>query len=151
MGAMRCHAAGVCSFSFSSSLTRHPSSPTCMPHFTSLHFNPLTPSASSSPAKPSAKSYPTLREPPPLPSKPDRPTLIDLLISTIVLYLPIYPYFPSSFLRGGRDTFAVISTTSMFFYFFFSTFPVMAIACYHNLLTQISITDLITPMIYCNT
>lgn len=85
------------------------SSPTVRRHST---FRTLTPPCSIHGrkllAKPSAKSHPTPRAPPPVPSKPDRPTLIDLLISTIVLYLPAR----TSFLLSSLDKKAILGVTN---------------------------------------
>lgn len=118
---------------FHSTLPAHPS-PSSYTSSSDLHlrFNPLasSASASSSPAKPSAKSYPTPRTTPGTLSKPDRPTLIDLLISTIVLYLATCAHFllvlhllPSislSFQGLRRVRYLELRTTSKFPFFTFS-------------------------------
>jgi len=138
VGAMRCHAAGVCSFSFSPSKpppTRQPATTRHLPPLlrisspTVLHLPRFNPLASIHErkllAKPSAKSHLTPRAPPPVPSKPDRPTLIDLLISTIVLYLPAR----TSFLPSSLNENAILGVTSDFcvFLLYFQDFsPVVA-------------------------
>lgn len=140
---MRCHAAGVCSFSFNPLPTRHHRRRHCLSappaaHFLTrrailhLRFTPLLHPRAQAPHPLSPPLSPTRHlEPPPVPSKPDRPTLIDLLISTIVLYLRALPRpflalpLPRHENRGERDT-RSYGRLLHFLFYSFETFRVAA-------------------------
>ena len=77
---MRCHAAGVCSFS--SSPSYFSVAPSILVSLSSTCPLLLSTSTTTPSTEPSVKSFQHLK--PPTSSKLDRPTLIDLLISTIV-------------------------------------------------------------------
>lgn len=176
---MRCHAAGVCSFSFNpSSPARHRCRPavtaippsTTLPHSTchtlDLRFAPLLHPLAQAPRSLNPPLSPIRHfEPPPVPSKPDRPTLIDLLISTIVLYLPartsssptfslFYISFSLSIRLPRAEEGAILRVTNDFYHvppFFFLSlqdFPRRANSRFRNLRLRSRVEFLSVDFIY---